>query len=73
LEDIGMARMKHTAEEIVAKLRLVDALISQGRPVAESIRSIGITKVAYYRWRAEYDGLMRTLRPVSEPASRKIP
>jgi len=52
-----MARKRHTAEEIVAKLRQVDVLISQGRPVAEAVRSIGVTEVTYYRWRQEYGGL----------------
>jgi hypothetical protein len=38
-----MARKRHTAEEIVAKLRQVDVLTSQGRGVAEAVRSIGVT------------------------------
>jgi len=41
MEDIGMARKRHTAEEIVAKLRQVEELTAQGKPVAEAIRSIG--------------------------------
>ena len=57
MEDIGMARKRHTAEEIVAKLRQVDVLTSQGRPVAEAVRAIGVTEVTYYRWRSEYGGL----------------
>lgn len=52
-----MRRTEHTAEEIVAKLRLVDVLVSQGRKVAESIRSIEVTEVTYDRWRSEYGGL----------------
>ena len=52
-----MPRKRHKAEEIVAKLRQVDVLIAQGRPVAEAIRSIGVTEVTYYRWRKEYGGL----------------
>ena len=52
-----MARKRHTAEEIVAKLRQVEVLTSQGRPVAEAVRSIGVTEVTYYRWRQEYGGL----------------
>ena len=52
-----MARKRHTAEEIVAKLRQVDVLIAQGRPVAEAVRAIGVTEVTYYRWRNEYGGL----------------
>jgi putative transposase len=57
MEDIGMARKRHTAEQIVAKLRQVDVLTSQGRPVAEAVRAIGVTEVTYYRWRSEYGGL----------------
>jgi putative transposase len=52
-----MARRRHTAEEIVTKLRQVDVLSSQGRSIAEAIRSIGVTEVTYYRWRSEYGGL----------------
>ncbi len=52
-----MPRKRHTAEEIVAKLRQVDVLVSQGKPVAEAIRTIGVTEVTYYRWRNEFGGL----------------
>ena len=52
-----MPRKRHTPEEIVAKLRQVDVLTSQGRGVAEAVRSIGTTEVTYYRWRKEYGGL----------------
>src|SRR5580765_5957864 len=48
---------KHKPEEVVAKLRQVDVLISQGAPIADAIRSIGVTEVTYYRWRNEYGGL----------------
>ena len=44
-------------EEIVAKLRQVDVLVSQGRTVADAVRSIGVTEVTYYRWRKEFGGL----------------
>ena len=52
-----MARKRHTAEEIVAKLRQVEVLTGQGQPVADAIRTIGVTEVTYYRWRSEYGGL----------------
>jgi transposase-like protein len=52
-----MARKRHTAEEIVSKLRQVDVLVAQGRQVADAVRSIGVTEVTYYRWRNEYGGL----------------
>lgn len=52
-----MPRKKHTPEEIVAKLRQVDVLASQGVAIAEAVRQIGVTEVTYYRWRQEYGGL----------------
>jgi putative transposase len=52
-----MARKRHTAEEIVAKLRQVDVLMAQGKPVADAVRAIGVTEVTYYCWRNEYGGL----------------
>jgi transposase-like protein len=56
-EDTEMGRKRHTAEEIVAKLRQIDVLMAQGRPVADAVRVIGVTEVTYYRWRNEYGGL----------------
>ena len=41
-----MPRKRHTAEEIVAKLRQVDVLVSQGQSVADAIRQIGVTEVS---------------------------
>ena len=52
-----MAKKGHKPEEIVAKLRQVDVLASQGRSVADAIRAIGVTEVTYYRWRREFGGL----------------
>jgi transposase-like protein len=52
-----MPRKRHHPEEIVAKLRQIDVLTSQGQSVADAVRSIGVTEVTYYRWRREYGGL----------------
>jgi len=52
-----MPRKKYTPEEIVAKLRQVDVLVSQGQKIADAIRQIGVSEVTYYRWRQEYGGL----------------
>ena len=40
-----MPRMRYKPEEIVAKLRQVDVMVSQGQPVAAAVRSIGVTEV----------------------------
>jgi putative transposase len=52
-----MPKKRHKPEEIVAKLRQVDVLVSQGQSQADAVRSIGVTEVTYYRWRQEYGGL----------------
>ncbi len=52
-----MPRKRYTPEEIVAKLRQVDVLVSQGQNIADAIRQIGVSEVTYYRWRQEYGGL----------------
>lgn len=52
-----MARKRHTAEEIIGKLREAEVLIAQGRSVGEAARAIGVTEQSYYRWRKEYGGL----------------
>jgi putative transposase len=52
-----MPRRSYKPEEIVAKLRQVDVLTSQGQSVADAIRAIGVSEVTYYRWRQEYGGL----------------
>ncbi|KMO18065.1 transposase [Methylobacterium indicum] len=52
-----MGTKKHKPEEVVAKLRQVDVLVSQGQSVADAIRGIGVTEVTYHRWRKEFGGL----------------
>jgi putative transposase len=52
-----MPRKRYKPEEIVAKLRQVDVLVSQGQILADAIRQIGVSEVTYYRWRQEFGGL----------------
>ena len=52
-----MPRKRYKPEEIVAKLRQVDVLVSQGQSLADAIRQIGVSEVTHYRWRQEFGGL----------------
>ncbi len=52
-----MARKIYKPEEIVAKLRQVDVLHSQGMSMVDAIRQIGVSEVSFYRWRKEYGGM----------------
>jgi transposase-like protein len=57
-EGITMPRAKkHTAEEIIPKLRAAELEIAKGRAAAEAAKKIGVTEQTYYRWRKEYGGL----------------
>jgi len=47
-------RKKDKPEEIVAKLRQVDALVAQGQSLASAVRQIGVTEGTYHRWRQEF-------------------
>lgn len=52
-----MARKRHSAEEIMGKLREAEVLLAKGRSVADAAKAIGVTEQSYYRWRREYGGL----------------
>ncbi len=44
-----MSRKIHKPEAIIAKLRQVDVLTAQGTPVADAVRSNGVTEVDHHR------------------------
>ena len=44
-----MPRKKYKPEEIVAKLRQVDVLVSQGQNIADGIRQIGVSEARVRR------------------------
>ncbi|MCP4305675.1 MAG: transposase [bacterium] len=52
-----MAKRRHTAEQIIIKLREAEVALSKGQPLAQVVRKLGITEQTYYRWRKEYGGL----------------
>ncbi len=48
---------RHTAEEVVNKLRQADVELSKGNTLAGVCKLIGISEHTYHRWRKEYGGL----------------
>jgi putative transposase len=52
-----MSKKKHTAEEIVTKLREAEVLLAKGQSIAEACRQLAISDQTYYKWRREYGGL----------------
>jgi transposase-like protein len=54
-----MTGKREKAEDIVMKLRQVEVLQVQGKPVSDAVRHIGVTIQTYYWWRREYGGMNR--------------
>lgn len=52
-----MGRKRHSAEEVVNKLRQADVELAKGSTIAVMCKVLGITDQTYFRWRKEYGGL----------------
>jgi transposase-like protein len=52
-----MGRNIYQPEQIIAKLRQAEVLLSKGQTVVEIVRHLGITEQTYYRWRKAYGGM----------------
>lgn len=47
-------------EDIVSKLRQVEALQGQGATIGEAVRQIGLAQQTFYRWHKLYGGIQRS-------------
>ena len=56
-EELRMGGKREKPEDIVLKLRQVEVLQGQGKPLADAVRQIGVTVQTYYRWRKQYGGM----------------
>ncbi len=52
-----MKRKRHSAEQIIQKLREAEVLLQRGQAVPQVCRQLGVTGQTYYRWRKEYGGM----------------
>ncbi len=52
-----MAKKRHTAEQIIAKLREAEVLLAKGTKMPLVCRKLGVTEQTYDRWRKEYGGV----------------
>jgi len=50
-------KKRHSAEQVVAKLRQADVALGQGLKVPEVCKQLGISQQTYYRWRQKYGGM----------------
>jgi putative transposase len=52
-----MGNKRQKPEDIVLKLRKIEVLQGQGKPLADAVHRIGVTAQTYYRWGKEYGGV----------------
>lgn len=52
-----MKRTRHSAEQIVSKLREADAMIAAGRSIAQVVQTLGVSEQTFHRWRNQYGGM----------------
>ena len=50
-------KARHSAEQIVAKLRDADVALGKGLRVPEVCKQLGVSEQTYYRWRTKYGGM----------------
>ena len=50
-------KKRHSAEQVVAKLRRADVELGKGLRVPEVCKQLGISEQTYYRWRTKYGGM----------------
>lgn len=54
-----MKKKRHTPEQIVTKLRKVEALTAEGATVAEAAKQVGVSEQTVYRWKKQYGQMDR--------------
>ena len=52
-----MSKKRYGSEQIIAKLREVEIMLSKGSTIGEASKRIGVTEQTYYRWRKQYGGM----------------
>ena len=52
-----MGKQRHTAEQIISKLREAEVLQASGKSMEEVMRQLGVSDATYYKRRKEYGGL----------------
>ncbi|HKI30239.1 MAG TPA: transposase, partial [Gemmataceae bacterium] len=48
---------RHTAEEIIPKLRQVEADLAQGLTLGQVCQKLGVSEPTLHRWRNQYGGM----------------
>ena len=46
-----MKKKRHTPEQIIARLREVDAMLGAGRSIGQVVQHLAVSEQTYHRWR----------------------
>ena len=69
-----MKKKRHSAEQIISKLREADVAMSEGAAVEAVCRQLEISEQTYYRWRNQYGGMkadeMKRLKELEKENAR---
>jgi putative transposase len=52
-----MKRTRHSAEQIISKLREADAMLAGGKSLAQAVQALGVSEQTFHRWRHQYGGM----------------
>jgi transposase-like protein len=52
-----MKRTRHSADQIVTKLREAEAMLAAGKTVAQVVQALGVSEQTFHRWRNQYGGM----------------
>lgn len=67
-------RKRHSAEEVVKKLRDADAMLAAGKDLAAVLQSLEVSEATLARWRTQYGGMKseeaKRLKQLEEENSR---
>jgi transposase-like protein len=70
----AIRRKRHTPEQIVARLREADAMLSSGQGIAGVCQKLGVSEATFHRWRNQYGGMkadaMKQLKRLQEENRR---
>ena len=67
-------RKRHSAEEVVKKLRDADAMLAAGKDLAAVLQTLEVSEATLARWRTQYGGMKseeaKRLKQLEEENSR---
>jgi transposase-like protein len=54
---LSMKGKRHSAEQIIKKLREADAMLAVGKSIGQVVQALEISEQTFHRWRNQYGGM----------------